>query len=111
MNDYVTYTFGTSAEILNNNDFCMISKGALKNYLQTLEPVGRIQAFVTPWNNASSLLPGWLPCNGTGFSSGSYPLLYAALGNVANTPNLSGRYLRTADNAGDTTFRQLAASN
>jgi microcystin-dependent protein len=36
---------------------------------------------------------GWFICNGGTFSSTTYPLLYAALGNTTTLPDLKGRYL------------------
>ena len=52
-----------------------------------LVPVGSIVA------TARTTAPtGWLLCNGTAFSSATYPSLYAILNNVATTPDLRGRF-------------------
>jgi microcystin-dependent protein len=52
-----------------------------------LVPVGTINAF------AGTAAPtGWLLCNGAAFSAGTYPSLYAVLGNVASTPDMAGRF-------------------
>jgi microcystin-dependent protein len=52
-----------------------------------LVPVGTINAF------AGTAAPaGWLLCNGAAFSAGTYPSLYAVLGNVASTPDMAGKF-------------------
>ena len=53
---------------------------------EALVPTGSIIAYAG--NAAPS---GWLLCDGTAFSSTTYPALYALLGNVATTPNLVER--------------------
>jgi hypothetical protein len=45
--------------------------------LDALVPVGSIIAF---GGDASQIPGGWLPCDGSAFSSNSYPRLYAAIG-------------------------------
>lgn len=52
-----------------------------------LVPVGSIVA------TARTTAPaGWLMCDGTAFSSATYPSLYAVLNNVATTPDMRGRF-------------------
>lgn len=51
-----------------------------------LNPTGVIQAYV------GTVAPaGWLVCDGSSFSSTTYPALYALLGNVATLPDLRDR--------------------
>jgi len=57
-------------------------------------PVGCIVAYV-----GTTAPTGWLICDGSAFVSGTYPELYAFLGNVANTPNLNAYFLRGIGNA------------
>lgn len=59
-------------------------------------PVGTIVAYV-----GTSAPSGWLICDGSSFVAGTYPDLYSFLGNVANTPNLNGFFLRGIGNAPD----------
>jgi microcystin-dependent protein len=75
----------TSEKILNNT----IVLGDLATALQAfLVPVGTINAY--PGDTAPA---GWLLCNGSAFSSATYPTLYALLGNVATTPDFQGHTL------------------
>ena len=56
-----------------------------------LNPTGVIQAYV------GTVAPtGWLVCDGSAFSSTTYPNLYALLGNVATTPDLRDKFLAGA---------------
>jgi hypothetical protein len=43
---------------------------------------------------------GWLICDGSTFSSATYPLLYAALGNTTTLPDLKDKYLVGTTNSG-----------
>jgi microcystin-dependent protein len=53
-----------------------------------LNPTGVIQAYV------GAVAPaGWLLCDGTAFSSTTYPALYALLGNTAFVPDLRDRFI------------------
>ncbi len=62
--------------------------------LSSLAPVGTIRM----WPNATPP-PGWLICNGTSFSSSTYPNLVTVLG--GNTlPNFNGRFPLGAGNSG-----------
>lgn len=58
---------------------------ALQAYLV---PVGSINAYP-----AASAPTGWLLCDGSAFSSATYPVLYGLLGNVATTPDFQGHTL------------------
>ena len=58
---------------------------ALQAYLV---PVGSINAYP-----AASAPAGWLLCDGSAFSSATYPVLYGLLGNVATTPDFQGHTL------------------
>jgi microcystin-dependent protein len=53
-----------------------------------LVPTGSVIAFA---GNTSSVPAGWLLCDGSAFSSTTYPNLYSLLGNTAFTPNLQDR--------------------
>ena len=53
-----------------------------------LNPTGTIVAYA-----GASAPNGWLVCDGSAFSSTTYPALYALLGNVATTPNLADRFI------------------
>ena len=53
-----------------------------------LNPTGSIIAYA-----GASAPNGWLVCDGTAFSSATYPALYAVLGNVAVLPNLTDRFI------------------
>jgi microcystin-dependent protein len=74
----------TTAKILDGT----IVLGDLATALQRfLVPVGSINAYP-----AAAAPTGWLLCDGSAFSSATYPSLYALLGNVATTPDMKGRF-------------------
>lgn len=68
-----------------------------------LNPTGSINAY------AGTTAPdGWLVCDGTAFSSVTYPALYAVLGNVAVLPNLTDRFI--VGKSGTKTIRTTGGS-
>jgi microcystin-dependent protein len=80
----------TSAKILNGTIALTDLATAVAN---ALVPVGTITAY------AGATAPtGWLLCDGTSFSSATYPSLYGILNNTATTPDFKGRFL-IGDNA------------
>jgi len=86
----------TSAKILDGTIVLADLAASLQAFLC---PVGTINAY------AGSAAPtGWLLCNGTAFSSATYPSLYAVLNNVATTPDMRGLFPigKTASSTGST---------
>jgi len=86
----------TSAKILDGTIVLADLAASLQAYLC---PVGSINAY------AGAAAPtGWLLCNGTAFSSATYPSLYAVLNNVATTPDMRGLFPigKTASSTGST---------
>jgi len=86
----------TSAKILDGTIVLADLAASLQAYLC---PVGTINAY------AGVTAPtGWLLCNGTAFSSATYPSLYAVLNNVATTPDMRGLFPigKTASSTGST---------
>ena len=86
----------TSAKILDGTIALADLAASLQAYLC---PVGSINAY------AGTTAPaGWLLCNGTAFSSATYPSLYAILNNVATTPDMRGLFPigKTASSTGST---------
>ncbi len=86
----------TSAKILDGTIVLADLAASLQAYLC---PVGTINAY------AGATAPaGWLLCNGTAFSSATYPSLYAVLNNVATTPDMRGLFPigKTAAGTGST---------
>ena len=64
------------------------SSGLVSQGVGVLPQVGFVMLY------AGTTAPsGWLICNGGTFSSTTYPLLYAALGNTTTLPNLQNKYL------------------
>ena len=68
-----------------------------------LNPTGSIVAYA-----GASAPNGWLVCDGTAFSSVTYPALYALLGNVAVLPNLTDRFI--VGKSGTKTIRTTGGS-
>ena len=63
---------------------------------------------VVMWAGSSANIPdGWLLCDGSTFSSGTYPELYAALNNTTALPSTNGRYVRAVTS----TARGVGGSN
>jgi len=86
----------TSAKILDGTIVLADLAASLQAFLC---PVGTINAY------AGSAAPtGWLLCNGTAFSSATYPSLYAVLNNVTTTPDMRGLFPigKTASSTGST---------
>ena len=86
----------TSAKILDGTIVLADLAASLQAFLV---PVGTINAY------AGAAAPtGWLLCNGTAFSSATYPSLYAVLNNVATTPDMRGLFPigKTASSTGST---------
>ena len=86
----------TSAKILDGTIVLADLAASLQAFLV---PVGTINAY------AGTAAPtGWLLCNGTAFSSATYPSLYAVLNNVATTPDMRGLFPigKTASSTGST---------
>lgn len=86
----------TSAKILDGTIVLADLAASLQDFLV---PVGTINAY------AGAAAPtGWLLCNGTAFSSATYPSLYAVLNNVATTPDMRGLFPigKTASSTGST---------
>ncbi len=69
-----------------------------------LVPTGSI----IPYAGTTAPNAGWLVCDGSPFSSTTYPALYALLGNVATTPNLQDKFLAGA--SGTKTIRTAGGS-
>ena len=86
----------TSAKILDGTIVLADLAASLQAFLV---PVGTINAY------AGTTAPtGWLLCNGTAFSSATYPSLYTILNNVATTPDMRGLFPigKTASSTGST---------
>jgi hypothetical protein len=71
------------------------SSGLVSQGVGVLPQVGFVMLY------AGTTAPsGWLICNGGTFSSTTYPLLYAALGNTTTLPNLQDKFLVGTTNTG-----------